>query len=327
MPEMWDLVDENDEVVGTINKDEWWNNRQLHRGVTIILLNSEGKIFVHKRVENKKIYPGYYDCQVGGTVHKGETYDNGARREVQEEVGIENPKLEFLFKTRFKTDLENAWVKVYRLVYDGPLKLQKDEIAEGFWVTIDELKEMFKKEKFCDDALVFFKMYQELPEVEMRDIVDENDNVIDTMPIPEVRKKNLLRRGVTIYVFDSKRRIFVHKRTKNKKLYPNHYDVAVRGGVKAGETYEEAGKRELAEELGVEVPKLEFLFKKKNEYDQVNFIASVFKIVHEGPFKLNPYELGEGEFMTIEEINRLMKKEKFCPHVRELFEELENKFT
>ena len=55
---------------------------------------------------------------------------------------------------------------------------------------------------------------------EMIDIIDENDNVVDTVPYKEMREKNLWHRGSHVYVFNSNRDILVTKRTDDRPKYP-----------------------------------------------------------------------------------------------------------
>jgi isopentenyldiphosphate isomerase len=158
MEEILDLVDENDIVIGKMTKSEMMNKKLTHRGCGIFVFNSKGEIFVHKRVKNKKIYPGYYDISFGGSLISGETYEEGAKRELFEESGIKNLELKFLFKERFTNDLNDVFAYVYKCIFDGELKLQKKEIESGKFMSINEVENLMKKEKFCPDSLFFYEI-------------------------------------------------------------------------------------------------------------------------------------------------------------------------
>jgi len=80
-------------------------------------------------------------------------------------------------------------------------------------------------------------------------IVDEKNNIIDSLPRSVMRSQNLHHKACYILVFNSHNKIFVQKRTQSKDVYPSYYDIATGGVVLAGETYEESAKRELAEEI------------------------------------------------------------------------------
>ena len=159
MAETWDIVDEQDNVIKQVTRDEARTSLFLHRSITIFIFNTKGEIFVHKRTTTKDIYPGMYDMACGGGVGAGETYETAAIREVQEEFGIKDPKLEFLFKMRYKSDADNIFIKVYKTVYDGKITLQKEEIVSGEFMSMKALKELMQKEEFCPDSVEVFKKF------------------------------------------------------------------------------------------------------------------------------------------------------------------------
>ncbi|MBI2129845.1 NUDIX domain-containing protein [Candidatus Woesearchaeota archaeon] len=159
MKEYMAVVDENDRVMSKKTRNEIVVKNLLHRGIAVFVFNSKGEIFVHKRNRNKKYYPGYYDAIVGGGLKHGETYNKGAKREVREEIGAKDIKLQFLFKNRFKNNIDNHIANVYKIVYDGKIKLQKSEIEWGKFMAINELKELMKKKKFAPDLIKIFRRY------------------------------------------------------------------------------------------------------------------------------------------------------------------------
>jgi len=150
-------VDEDDNVIGRATRREVRTKHLFHRTSAIIVLNSKGEILVHKRTATKDIFPGYHDMMVGGTVDYGETYDEGARRETQEEIGVKNAELQFLFKHTVIS--ERVIFQVYRLIYDGPIDIQKEEIEYARFMTIQELRQLMKKEKYCPDTMELFDIY------------------------------------------------------------------------------------------------------------------------------------------------------------------------
>ncbi|MER5634250.1 NUDIX domain-containing protein [Streptomyces nitrosporeus] len=100
------------------------------------------------------------------------------------------------------------------------------------------------------------------PADEILDIVDENDEVVGQAPRGEATARGLRHRCVFIEARDPEGRIFVHRRTSAKAVFPSYYDMFVGGVVGAGETYGDAALREAGEELGVPgLPRPEPLFK------------------------------------------------------------------
>ena len=79
---------------------------------------------------------------------------------------------------------------------------------------------------------------------EILDIVDENDRVVGQCPRGEVYARGLRHRCVFIQARDAEGRIFVHRRTPTKLVFPSLHDMFVGGVVGAGESYDTAALRE-----------------------------------------------------------------------------------
>ncbi|WP_371646402.1 MULTISPECIES: NUDIX hydrolase [unclassified Streptomyces] len=86
---------------------------------------------------------------------------------------------------------------------------------------------------------------------EVLDVVDRDDRVTGRAPRGEVYAGGLLHRCVFVQARDAQGRIFVHRRTASKLVFPSAYDMFVGGVVGAGESYAQAALREAEEELGV----------------------------------------------------------------------------
>lgn len=159
--ELMDIVDDNNKVIGQATRKEIREKNLLHRGSAVLVYNSKGQIFVHKRTANKKQFPSYWDLIVGGAVEAGEEYDASAKRETEEEIGVKNPELKHLFTFRYDLKPFNCFYAVYKLVYDGEMKLQEDEIEKGMFITEERFEEMIKTEKFSPDTIGIWTHYKE----------------------------------------------------------------------------------------------------------------------------------------------------------------------
>src|SRR6187549_1903564 len=91
LDELFVIVDENDQPVGTMPRREVHRLKQRHRAVHLLVVNREGKIFLHKRSMKKDLFPGVWDSSAAGHVGAGEDYDSTAVRELHEELGITLP--------------------------------------------------------------------------------------------------------------------------------------------------------------------------------------------------------------------------------------------
>jgi len=87
---------------------------------------------------------------------------------------------------------------------------------------------------------------------ELVDIVDEDNNVIDTVTRAKMRKDQLPHRASYIAVMDHRGKFLVEIRTLCKDYSPGTFDAVVGGVMQHGEDYVESAKRELFEEIGVD---------------------------------------------------------------------------
>lgn len=150
--ELFDIVSEEDEVVGRSERKEVHSKGHIHRSIFIFIFDKQGRIFVNQRTLNKEFYPGYWSIVIGGHVHSGESYEEAAEREVKEEMGIEGkPKFITSLKKRLdEKDREN--VKVYAITTDKKPKLDSHELEQGKFLTMEQLDKKLKKEKFLPET-------------------------------------------------------------------------------------------------------------------------------------------------------------------------------
>jgi isopentenyldiphosphate isomerase len=150
--ELVDVVDEDDRVVATVTRREIRARDLLHRCTYVLVRNSAGEILVHRRTDTKDINPGAYDVFAGGVCAAGESYDEGARRELAEELGVVGAELRFLFRHRYRGSPGQAWGAVYETRWDGPVALQASEVSWSAWVTPARLRAMLAELEFCPDS-------------------------------------------------------------------------------------------------------------------------------------------------------------------------------
>lgn len=138
--EIFDIVNERDEVVGQATRAEVHAQGLMHRAVHVLVFNRRGEVFLQKRSLSKDRSPGLWDSSASGHVDSGESYDACAVRELREEIGLKIPKPpKRLFKLAAceETDHEHVWV--YRCVADGPMTLHPQEIERGEWVAPEKV--------------------------------------------------------------------------------------------------------------------------------------------------------------------------------------------
>jgi isopentenyldiphosphate isomerase len=134
--EIFDVVNERDEVIGRQPRSEVHRLGLPHRSVHVLVFNSRGEIFLQKRSTKKDRQPGLWDSSASGHVDSGEDYDACAVRELEEEIGLKVPRTpERLFKIAAGVETDQEFVWVYRCESEGPFALNADEIERGNWFT------------------------------------------------------------------------------------------------------------------------------------------------------------------------------------------------
>ncbi|KAA6216833.1 NUDIX hydrolase [Streptomyces filamentosus] len=142
--EVLDVVDEQDRVVGRAPRGEVYARGLIHRCVFVRVRDAEGRTFVHRRTPDKLVFPSMYDLFVGGVVGAGESYEDAALREAEEELGVSGlPRPGFLFKFLYDSGgvAGKWWSSVYEVRCDLPVRPQVEEVAWHAFLTGDELRE------------------------------------------------------------------------------------------------------------------------------------------------------------------------------------------
>jgi len=141
------VVDETDQVVGREARSRIHALKLRHRAVHVLIFSPEGELFLQKRSMLKECNPGKWDTSAAGHVDAGETYDQCAVREVEEEVGVRLGKVpQRLYKIAAGPQTGNEFVWVYRCTVNQALNLNRDEIDEGRWISIERLQAWFEVE-------------------------------------------------------------------------------------------------------------------------------------------------------------------------------------
>lgn len=160
------------------------------------------------------------------------------------------------------------------------------------------------------------------PSEELVDIVNTLNEVIGTETRGEAHAKGYIHRALSVLIIHSDGRILLQQRSKYTKVHPLSWDLSTSEHVLAGESYEEAAKRSVLEELGVKVEvrsvsntslqKRKYEFPEKTIYE--NEIVMMLSATHNGPFKADPIEVADTKFFEVSEIEEMIKKgEKFTP--------------
>ncbi len=163
--EIFDVVNERDEVIGQRTRGEVHRLGLRHRAVHVLVFNQRGELFLQKRSLKKDTFPGAWDSSASGHLDTGEDYDACAVRELREELGwvtTQRPQRLFKIEACEKTGQEFVWV--YRLDAEGPFTLHPEEIETGGWFTPENITRWMaeKPEEFAHALLLIWRRLSEL---------------------------------------------------------------------------------------------------------------------------------------------------------------------
>ena len=165
---------------------------------------------------------------------------------------------------------------------------------------------------------------------ELVDVVDADDRVIEVVTRAAMRASGLRHRAVYLIVQSTSGALLVHQRSFDKDIAPGWWDIAVGGVVSAGETYDAAGRRELAEEIGVSDASIEPLG--GGQYDDdpasvdgrqddvrqddriaLHVVGRIYRVVHDGPFTFADGEVIGAEWVEPLRLPVVLAERAFCP--------------
>ena len=150
--------------------------------------------------------------------------------------------------------------------------------------------------------------------IELLDVVDKNNQVIRQLERGEVHSQGLAHRTVHVLLFNDKGQVLLQKRALSKTAFPGLWDSSISGHVLATESYQEAVKREMFEELYLNLP-----FEKIGEVicgEESNQFVEVFKAEVSSVIAWNSQEIETIQWFDLAMLNHwINKREKdFSKH-------------
>ena len=149
MKEFVVLVDQDDQKLGLMEKQQAHVAGLLHRAFSVFVFNSKGELMIQQRAASKYHSPTLWTNTCCSHPRDNETYEQAAHRRLEEEMGFDC-ELEYKFNFIYKAHLENDLIEheldhVFIGTFDDEPKLNPDEVMAYRWVELDDLKKDMEK--------------------------------------------------------------------------------------------------------------------------------------------------------------------------------------
>lgn len=148
--EFLDIVTENNLVIGQEKRSVVHQSGLWHRGVHIFLFTPDRNLVIQQRSKRRKQSPGVLDCSVSEHLKAGESYLAGARRGLQEELGIKQVPLRRLvqFKMNYGPG-DNMISTLYEGTADKEaIQIDADEIERIIYHSLSEAETLLAQGEF-----------------------------------------------------------------------------------------------------------------------------------------------------------------------------------
>lgn len=165
---------------------------------------------------------------------------------------------------------------------------------------------------------------------EIFDVLDKDGNFTGKIkPRKEVHQNGDWHKAVHVWIINSKNELLIQKRSPNKDIAPNQWDISVAGHIPAGGDGLTTALREIEEELGVHIEQknLEYLFTVTQSKTKKNYINNEFNEVYLlkldldiSKIVLQKEELTEIKFIHFTELEKLINGDNdkiFVSHDKE----------
>ncbi len=158
--EILDIVDNKDKVMGTATRDEIYKKLLPHRIVHILIFNDKNEMALQLRSKSVSFCPLHWSTAVGGHVQSGESYEEGALREYEEELGIKS-ELTMLDKDIYEAvGKPKKFLTTFTAQYNGPFAKDERDVEKVEFFPIEKIRQMVMEgEKFHPELLFILQKY------------------------------------------------------------------------------------------------------------------------------------------------------------------------
>ena len=163
------LVDEQDNVLGAMDKLEAHYKGVLHRAFSILIFNSKGELLLQRRSIKKYHSGGLWTNSCCSHPRPDESIEVAANKRLKHEMGIDLQP-EFFYKFLYKCKLDNDFTEheldyVYIGTFDGMPRVNPDEVQDWKLIGMEELRADISKHP--ENYTVWFRLIMNHPDLKL----------------------------------------------------------------------------------------------------------------------------------------------------------------
>ena len=143
------LVDEQDNPIGKMEKQQAHIEGLLHRAFSIFIFNSEKKLLLQKRASSKYHCGGLWTNSCCSHPRENENIQDAANRRLAEEMGMQcslKPIFTFMYRAEFDNGLiEHEFDHVFFGESDQNPKINPEEVETYRYIAMEDLQQEVKE--------------------------------------------------------------------------------------------------------------------------------------------------------------------------------------
>lgn len=144
MAEYLDVVDYDNHVIGEATQEDVYAKKLNHRIVHVFVVHPKTRaVYLQQRAATKAFLPGYYCTSAGGHVRAGETYEDAAARELQEELGLAVPVRE-IHTLVFESAGHQRFIALFIASAADGFAFRDGEVSRGSFYSWDEARALIQ---------------------------------------------------------------------------------------------------------------------------------------------------------------------------------------
>lgn len=151
MEEQFETFDEMGNPLGIQPRSKVHREGLWHRAANVFLFTPDGKLLIQRRQLSKDVWPGGWDLSVAEHLKPGESFEDGAKRGLREELGVEGVEVERLgsiCKSRLEIEASQVrdfeFQQSFRATFDGRVLANSDEVMDTRVVGLRDLEAGFR---------------------------------------------------------------------------------------------------------------------------------------------------------------------------------------